>query len=199
MFEGNDLRDANSAKSTLQEFIPLAKTHKLPFLSDTIHGNGTPINSLQTSSSGTPINEQIQFRFIMPLKNASSSNLGRVLGKKLESIQNSGFRTNSIEKIAKEVQTSIRENPVQENEGFVSLDCVKFYDNLHPKLVKYCVEKLWTRFKTAEPKDKMKLKDVCSAIDLIAEEGVLFNNKIYSLRVLLDRQRTMNILLVSHN
>ena len=138
--------EVNTSSSTISEFVILAKVHKLDFVSESI-ANGTPVSKSIEWSENTPINDQIKFRFIHPLKKSPTSNLGSMIGKKLKPLQNSGLRLESIQEINKAIQENLKNQPFNhETQEFCSFDVCKFYDSLSIDVVKYVIDKVWSKY-----------------------------------------------------
>ena len=118
----------------------------------------------------------MKFRFISPFNNSPTSKMGRLLGKILEPIQNSGMRLDSITNIIKSTHQNIQNHPVQPNEKFVSFDAVSMYDFLTTKLAMYCIGIR----KEALGGDRMiNLDTLRKCLECCYEEGIEYRGKMY--------------------
>ena len=188
-----EYRDANSQASRLGHHIPLAKIHKFPWLLER-HGDGKPLTQHHADISqyphDAPSNEQIapefigrrlKFRFINPLKNSPSAPLGRLIGTILKPIQNSGLRTESIAEYAKNIQSDLRENPLQPDEEYTSWDVKAFYDNLDADLFIYCLGILWADFLEKSTRN-LDFQSIAHAIRICYEDCVKFNDNFFKMK-----------------
>ena len=156
------------------QHFALAKIHKDCFDTEDgclteQHGNGVPLPHVA---------DLLPFRLVNPLKHSPTAKLRKFCGKLLEPLQNSGLRTNSIQKIAENIQNDLKNNPMRENEVIVSFDAQKFYDNLSPDLLMRCIRSRWAR--VLEQGRDLSLEIFEKCVRLCFEDAVLFQGKFYT-------------------
>ena len=170
-----EYKSATSQQSQITSHILTCKIHKLDFLSEDCHGNGLPI--LDPNGKGC----KLKFRSISPLSNSPSSKMGKMLGKLLEPLQNSGLRLDGITEIVKDIQNSMDSRSLKKDETIISFDCIKMYDNLSLDLVKQC---LGTRCHEYEEKTSLpfSIDPILNCIELCYNEGIEYKDRIYKLK-----------------
>jgi len=183
-----ELKDANESASRLGHHIPLPKIHKFLWLSEEL-GDGTPLDTHFSklhpengqNENSELIGPQLKFRFVNPLKKSPTAGLGKLVGKILKPIRNSGFRTESIPGYAKKIQSDILEKPLERDEEYTSWDVKSFYDNLDVDFVIKCLAMIWDDFQEKTTRN-IDFNALALAIKVCYEDGVHFDNKIYRMK-----------------
>ena len=172
----DEARNARGQKSAFAHHVPQAKIHKYDWLHAETHGDGKPLGLCPDSNA--PAVDSLKFRFINPLNNSASANLGRLLGKLTAPIQNSGLREVSMEGAVKEIQKELRERGMPLEEELSSFDVVSFYDNLDLDVVQSSLDNLWKTFMEKSTRN-ISLEALKNAWKICYEEPVLFMGKFY--------------------
>jgi len=168
-------RIVNTQESNYSTQIPLPKIHKFEWLVPEIYGNGQPIKNNTSNSSNDEI--KLQYRFINPSKYSPSSNLAKFIGNLLQPMQNSGLRNESISGIVHQVQLSIDNSKISEDETFVSFDAVKLYDTISYDLLANCIKAGWKDFK--DDFREVNQIGLLKCIKTCYEEPVYYKNEFY--------------------
>jgi len=188
-----EYRDANTQSSCMGHHIPLAKIHKFPWLLEQ-HGDGQPLSLHHGSTATYPhdapdttniapeyIGRRLKFRFVNPLKKSPTAQLGKLIGNILKPIQNSGLRTESIAEYARNIQSDLRENPLETDEEYTSWDVKAFYDRLDADLFIECLSLLWTDFQEKSTRN-LDFQSIAHCIRICYEDSVKFEDKFYKMK-----------------
>ena len=113
------------------------------------------------------------------MKHAPTAKLGQLINDILKPIQNSGTRTESIQKIVEDIQKSTQRDPLGDDEVFVSFDIVKFYENLDINLFLHSVRVQWDYLREHTGR-RLDWKAFQKCVQLCYDEPFIFENKLWS-------------------